>query len=91
MEEASEDDLTLATSQGTILSIEVDGVTYGGTTSYETEDSDMEMHQESMGAAALLILLGGLFSGLLAKKYRNKRRVIISGDEQPALDNELLS
>merc|ERR1712113_738731 len=42
MEEASEEDLTLATTQGTIVEIEVDGVSYGGsiTDTYEDESAE---------------------------------------------------
>merc|ERR1712232_1534386 len=37
MEEASTDDLELATKQGTIISIDVDGVSYGG--SYSSSEA----------------------------------------------------
>jgi hypothetical protein len=95
MEEASEDDLELATSQGTILSIDVGGVMYGGnqTVSYETEnvsyetDNDAANDEAVAAAGALFAFIGGL----LAKKYHSRRRVTIGTDDQPGLDNELLS
>ena len=98
MEEASRDDLELATSQGTIVSIDVDGEMYGGTVSYETDaptemqDADADVAYSSMGfAGVVIVIVGVLFSGLLAKKHRRKRRVITREDDQPTFDNELLS
>ena len=97
MEEASKDDLELATSQGTIVSIDVDGESYGGTVSDETEEMEMQdagadVAYSSMGfAGVIIVILGGLFTGLMAKKHRRKRRVITREDDQPAFDNELLS
>lgn len=97
MEEASRDDLELATSQGTIVSIDVDGEMYGGTVSYETDetemqDADADVAYSSMGfAGVVIVIVGVLFSGLLAKKHHRKRRVITREDDQPTFDNELLS
>lgn len=97
MEEASKDDLELATSQGTILSIYVDGELYGGNITYETDDMEMQdagadFAYSSMGiVGVLMVIAGGLFSGLLAKKYRRKRRVISREEDKQAFKNELLS
>ena len=98
MEEASRDDLELATSQGTIVSIDLDGEMYGGTVSYETDaptemqDASADVAYSSMGfAGVVIVIVGVLFSGLLAKKHRRKRRVITREDDQPTFDNELLS
>ena len=84
MEEASSDDLTLATKQGTILSIDVNGTSYGGP--YTTYEATADVYYSSMGSVGLAVVVIG---GLMAR-YRCKRRIITTEGDQ-VLDNELLS
>jgi len=84
MEEASSDDLTLATKQGTILSIDVNGTSYGGP--YTTYEATADVYYSSMGSVGLAVVVIG---GLIAR-YRCKRRIITTEGDQ-VLDNELLS
>ena len=84
MEEASSDDLTLATKQGTILSIDVNGTSYGGP--YTAYESTTDVYYSSMGSVCLAVVVIG---GLIAR-YRCKRRIITTEGDQ-VLDNELLS
>merc|ERR1712194_737019 len=71
MEEASEDDLTLATTQGTIVRIDVDGVSYGGAPTYDDDGSsstyDGNVSYSAMGVVGVAIVV---VTGLLAK-YRS--------------------
>jgi len=84
MEEASEDDLALATTQGTILRIDVEDVEYGGapytavaetdTKTYDDEDgssSYADVAYSSMGAVGVAVVV---VTGLLAKYRMNKKQ-----------------
>ena len=68
MEEASEDDLALATTQGTIVEIDVDGVSYGGAITYTYYDESAGVSYSAVGGAALVALLAG--SGVLVARRR---------------------
>merc|ERR1712194_871241 len=86
MEVASSDDLTLATKQGTILSINVNGTSYGASsssTTYSTYNSNVNMYYSSIGATVMVI-------GSILASYRYNRRVITTEGDH-TLDNELLS
>jgi len=102
MEEASEDDLTLATTQGTIVRIDVNDVEYGGApyavteTTDDTYDDDgassssyADVSYSSMGAVGVaVVVVTGLLAKYRSNKKQRRRRAIITveGDADQPLE-----
>ena len=94
MEEASTYDLKLATNQGTIQSIQVNGISYGGTSARSSGNSNAinneNVYSAYISVSSLAVGLAVVLVGGLLARFHCKRRVITTAGDDLPLDQPVL-